>query len=122
LVSVSIKDPERKRLDFPLSPGKKWSFRYPNPGLTGRGAVFVQPNFRDAEAEVIGPVSQPLETPAGKFKVVEIRRTDSALGKYELVYFYSPETKSVVKLTGIIIEDGEPIGHYDMELIKYSLH
>ncbi len=120
---MNIKDPERKRFDFPLSPGKKWSFQYPNPDLVTGNTLFTQPRFRDAEVEVIGPVSQPLETSAGKFKVVEIRRTDSAYrDRYDLKYFYSPETKSVVKLTGLIIDSGEPIGHYEMELIKYSLH
>ncbi len=75
-----------------------------------------------AEAEVIGPVSQPVETPAGKFKVIEIRRTDYSDSVVELIYFYSPETKSVVKLTIDLIKTTRFEGkhRYEMELIKYG--
>ena len=66
-----------------------------------------------------------METSAGKFKVSEIRRTDSKDETIELVYFYSPETKSVVKLTGELFSatPGKfSFAHYEMELIKYGRH
>jgi len=109
LVSVHLYDPEKKNLDFPLIPGKEWTFNYRRIGLSGRRRSYL------AEAEVIGPVRDPVETPAGRFKVIEIRRTDTAFGRRELTYFYSPETKSVVKF---IEKTGDKI---EMELIKVSL-
>lgn len=76
-----------------------------------------------AEAEVIGPVSQPVETPAGKFKVIEIRRTDYSASRVELIYFYSPETRSVVKLTINLTETTYYYGgeyRYELELIEFG--
>ncbi len=80
----------------------------------------------------MGPSAQPMETPAGKFSVSEILRTDRAKDALELKYFYSAETKSVVKLTANVIyfapdEVGfysqlpsMTLDHYEMELIKYG--
>lgn len=113
LVSVHLYDSEKRNLDFPLIPGKEWTFNYRHIGShSGRRRLYW------AEAEVIGPLRNPVETPAGRFKVIEIRRTDTAIGRRKLTYFYSPETKSVVKF---IFESG---GGYkiEMELIKVSLH
>ncbi len=103
-----------RSFDFPLVPGKKWTFRYSRfRRHSGRHA------WGHAEAEVIGPVPQPVKTPAGKFSVIEIQRTDFLHPVAELTYFYSPETKSVVKLTADI--RGGMIGrHFELELIEYG--
>jgi len=111
LVSVHYYEREKRNLDFPLVPGKEWAFHYEHKGaLSG--------NFRlySAEAKVIGPLRDPVETPAVKFKVIEIRRTDTAVGRRELTYFYSPEARSVVKF---IRETGG--GRIEMELVRVSL-
>jgi len=113
--TVYLNDPEKKWLDFPLVPGKKWSFRYPrNSYISGR------PAWGFADAEVVGPVALQVKTPAGSFNVIKIRRTDTLSYSAELTYFYSPETKSVVKLTAKIL--GGSGRHFEMELVKISLH
>ncbi len=105
-----------RSFDFPLVPGKKWTFRYSRfRRHSGRHA------WGHAEAEVIGPVPQPVETAAGKFNVIEIQRTDFLHPVAALTYFYSPKTKSVVKLTADIIRSGGRSGpHFELELIKYG--
>ncbi len=84
----------------------------------------------NAEVEVAGPLAEPIETPAGTFEVVEIRRISfpsPGEGKHEpgieIVYFYSPATKSVVKLIAKIskhVTDWSIPDHIEMELIKYG--
>jgi len=117
-VTVHLNDPKRKWLDFPLIRGKKWSFRFSH-----TSSVSGRFSWRDAEAEVIGPVAQPIVAPAGKFKTIEIRRADENL-RYattsKLIYFYSPETKSVVKLSADF-DTNRGLFHWEMELIKYSV-
>ena len=75
--------------------------------------------WRNSTAEVIGPTAQPLETPAGKFKAIEIRRTDLGTARFDLTCFYSPDTKSVVKLVADVDSRGGK-EHVEMELVKYS--
>jgi len=109
--SVYLSDPQKKWLDFPLVPGKKWSFRYP----VEIGSEGFRDKYRVADAEVVGPVAQPMKTPAGSFNVIKIRRTDWRKNPVDLTYYYSPETKSVVKLTA-----DKRRKHYEMELIDYG--
>jgi hypothetical protein len=114
--SVYLTDPEKRWIDFPLIPGKTWSFRYRGSGAFFTNWVGVFPSWSHANAEVIGNLSHLIETPAGKFSVIEIRRTDQGEDRLELKYFYSPQTKSVVKLRG------ETPGYnaYELELIAYG--
>jgi len=130
LVSVHLNDPERRWLDFPLVAGKKWdfgSFHWPEDTVrTNR--------WNDAEAEIIGPAPQPVETPAGKFKVIEIRQVFERQWYFlaprgvpsvpnftiDLVYFYSPRTKSVVKQTTHLVSNHMDEAEYEMELISYG--
>ena len=123
--------PVIKNFNFPLVPGKKWSFRYSRPEY-GLIQSYGAPSDRlgNAEVEVIGPLAKPVETLAGNFEVVEIRRiTHSHVGSLgddpdiEIVYFYSPHTKSVVKLTAKlskVVTDPTIPDHIEMELIKYG--
>ena len=118
---VYLKDSKKKPLDFPLVKGKKWSYRYlwENP-RSGREY------WRYVEVEVIGPASDPLKTAAGKFKVIEIRKTDNTSFKAryaetKYIYFYSAETKSIVKIIqDWESRDGSP-RHRELELIEYSV-
>lgn len=85
----------------------------------------------------MGPLSEidhakPVETPAGNFEVVEIRRITSSSSEpesgledptIEIVYFYSPHTKSVVKLTAKlskVVTDPTIPDYIEMELVKYG--
>jgi len=113
LISVHLSDPQKKWFDFPLVPGKKWSFRYQH-----TGAVSRRLEWRDSEAKVIGPAT--VETPAGKLNAIEIQRTDFSIARFDLVYFYSPQTKSVVKLK---VDTSGPRDQqqFEMELVKYSV-
>jgi len=62
-----------------------------------------------------------MKTPAGSFDVIEIRRIDwgGRTSYTDLTYYYSPETKSVVKLTADSERSSGTL-HYEMELIKYG--
>ncbi len=125
LVSVHLIDPEKRWLDFPLVRGKKWSFRYSHvlylSSVMGLNPEFDVVRWYYADAEVIGLAPKSVETPAGEFKVIEIKRTeDGPETTRNLTYFYSPETKTVVKLE---IRDGSswvPTRHDQMELVKYG--
>jgi hypothetical protein len=111
---VNRMDGELKPLNFPLTPGKSWSYRYQGAGARGRTV------WRDAEVKVIGPTAQPVKTKAGQFKAVEIQRVETwGAAQRNSTYFYSPDTKSVVKL---IADIASPTTnqHYEMELLKYS--
>jgi hypothetical protein len=105
-------DSELKPLNFPLTPGSSWSYRYQGPGARGRQI------WRDAEVKVIGPTAQPVKTAAGQFKAIEIQRFET-MGRAQRTstYFYSPDTKSVVKLVSDNLTREQ---HYEMELIKFS--
>jgi len=120
---VYLNDPKNKGLEFPLVPGKKWSFRYRVPGNRAASP------WAFAEVEVIGPVAQPVKTPAGNFNVIEIQRTDWVGYYTEITYFYSPESKSVVKITSVHESESGDFGFYgggmykthaELELIAYG--
>ncbi len=105
-------------IDFPLIRGKKWSFSFPVFKTRSLfGSVWLQEIY---DAEVIGPVAQHMNTPAGSFNVIKIRGYATILAGMDLTLFYSPETKSVVKLTSV--QKGLKYGGEDteMELIEYG--
>jgi hypothetical protein len=107
-------DGDLKPLDFPLNPGKSWSYRYQ--GTSARGRTM----WRDAEVKVIGPTTQPVKTKAGQFKAVEIQRVETWGGaERKSTYFYSPDTKSVVKLVADTASPTTNV-HMELELIKFS--
>ena len=116
--SVYVTDPARKWLDFPLIPGKTWSFRY-----TQRGGTHIVHEMRSsgmvwAKAEVVGKPSYLIETQAGKFEAIEIWRIEYVPDRAELTYFYSPESQSVVKLRAEI--GGNNAQQFDLELTAYG--
>ena len=113
--TVLRNDSEFETLEFPLTPGKTWTYRYEGTNPKGRA------QWRNAEVKVIGPAAQPVKTPAGQFKAVEIQRYESwGRADRKTIYFYSPETKSVVKLVADISTPSRQ-RHYEMELMKYSV-
>jgi putative ABC transport system substrate-binding protein len=113
--SVYLTDPERRWLDFPLVPGKTWSFRYRRRRFDPRrfSVMYAHP-----KADVIGKTAQPIETPAGKFEAVEIWRTEVVGEPADLLYYYSPRTKSVVKLRAEIF--GNYARRFELELVAYG--
>jgi len=133
LASVYSSHPVIKNFNFPLILGKKWGFRYSRVEYEfsiDRPGSMANEVFGNAEVEVMGPLAETVETPAGKFEVVEIRRNTSsrislagADPSIEIVYFYSPGTKSVVKLIAKmskVVTDVSIPNHIEMELIEYG--
>jgi putative ABC transport system substrate-binding protein len=113
--SVYLTDPERRWLDFPLVPGKTWSFRYRRRRFDPRrfSVMYAHP-----KAEVIGKAPQLVETPAGKFESVEIWRTEFVGEPADLLYYYSPRTQSIVKLKAEIF--GNYARRFELELVAYG--
>jgi hypothetical protein len=96
-------------LEFPLSVGKKWNFdsKFPYQGRTElmRSAVEVTK-------------IEEVTTPAGKFRAFKLERIDisGSTTRWDRVYYYSPETKSIVKFR---LETRS--GHvHELELIKFT--
>jgi hypothetical protein len=78
-------------LRFPLFVGKRWSFQY---DTVLRG--MAQKTAFSAEAEVVG--MENLSTAAGTFRVFKIIRTMTAKETSKVTYYYSTESKSIVKM------------------------
>jgi hypothetical protein len=97
-------------IQFPIFVGKKWSHRYQ---MTISGV----PYWVDSQTEVTGV--EEVTTPAGTFRAFKIERTArGAKGVIDQrrVYFYSPQTGSLVKYH---MESG--LGAVsDIELIKFG--
>jgi hypothetical protein len=95
-------------LQFPIAIGKQWSSQH-------------QTNVRGAPVPVRGLAEvsniEEIGTPAGKFRAFRIERSESAGAlKWKRVYYYSPETKSIVKY-----HFESATGHeQDIELIKFT--
>lgn len=113
-VTIYRSEGELKPLYFPLTPGKSWSYRYQGTSTRGRTA------WRDAEVKVIGPAAQPVKTKAGQFKAVEIQRVETwGAAARKSTYFYSPDTKCVVKLVTHTVSPTTNV-QVEMELLKYN--
>ena len=115
--SVFVDDPTKKWLDFPLLPGRLWQFSYPSASyIGGRNRRTL------AVAEVIGKTEKPIATAAGTFEAIEISRHDQLNPAAFSTYFYSPQTKSVVKLKAEIdATDRRSSGRrFELELIGYG--
>jgi len=105
-------------LKFPLSVGQKWSYEY---RWTSRGAKRIQP--RSIEVNVSGV--EQVTTPAGSFKAFKIvkqeiwvmgKQAGGGQGSESTTYFYSPDTKSVIK-SSYVNENG---ARREIELIKFG--
>jgi len=120
--SLYFEDPQRRWLDFPLLPGKSWSFRYRY--YNAHGNNLYRGGMSNANAEVVGDAPEPIQTPAGKFKATQIDRVDTLSGVGYLTYFYSADTKSIVKLTATkntwVASSIGSKSEYQLELVAYG--
>ena len=116
LIGKSDQD-ERPNLKFPLSAGQKWTYQYvtrlPNTRRDQR---------RSVEVSVIE--MEQVTTAASTFKAYKLVRSESwsagIAGRGNsstTTYFYSPETRSVVKSS--TVNDNNP-GTVEIELIKFT--
>ena len=85
--------PVLKDLQFPLFVGEKWSYKYEHTAIGAK-----RPLDHNVEINVTG--IEQVSTPAGNFRAFKLEKEDAAaheLRPWITTYFYSPETKSVVK-------------------------
>ena len=111
---------EEKFLVFPLTVSKKWSSDFQD-DLRGGATV-------NTHAEMVVSGYEEVTTDAGKFKAFKIERSETSGGggkgrnassksrRVDYVYYYSPETRSIVKLHRL---EGSGATR-DIELIKYT--
>ena len=125
--TVHLTDQARKWLDFPLAPGKIWSFQYRRRSFTTEDDLKPRylggsrvASWVDANAEAVSYKS--VVTPAGKFDAIEINRWDNLHRPASLTYLYSPQSKSVIKLEADIeFRDSETgATRFELELIAYG--
>jgi len=102
---LGITDDE-KFLEFPLTVNKKWTSEFRG---ELRGGVTV-----DVHAEMVVSGYEEVTTGAGTFKAYKIERYETSAGggtgqraashrrQVDYVYYYSPETRSIVKFQGSI--------------------
>lgn len=105
-----------KDFSFPLAVGKKWSYRYPRliRTLVQQGVIF---RWRNVDINVAG--SERIDTEAGvyeTFKLVKENRPMTGTEPWVTTYNYSPQTRSVVKLTS-----DEEEGSLAITLIKHGV-
>ena len=110
---------QRPYLKFPLSVGQKWTYQY-----EGRfpGSKFY--SRRSAEVNVVG--IEQVTTPAGNFKTykliwsetwpITVSKGHQEHGGNTFTYFYSPETRSVVRSSNVAVNSP---GTVETELIKF---
>ena len=118
LLRLIGKSDQQPDLKFPLSVGQKWTYEYETRPVS---AKFNQ--RRSAEVTVVG--MEQVTTPAGSFKGYKLIKSErwsvgSRLGgttNMTTTYFYSPETRSTVKLS--VLNDNNP-GTIETELIKFT--
>ena len=109
-------DPERQWFQFPLSPGNSWRFQYDFQAETGPSAKL--PTL--AVATVSGQKLQEIAIAAGSFEAIRIERKDTGRAFANLAYYYSPKTKSVVKLrTSSRLAGSTDETTYELELLEY---
>ena len=113
-------DDDRQYFQFPLVVGKKWSVSYE---VQLRGNKI--PIDRHADTNVTG--LEEVATPAGKFRVFKIERYDTGgggknIGNFIYTFYYSPETRSLVKYHSEAVSKGAGAGggKRDIELIKFG--
>jgi hypothetical protein len=120
LLRLVGKSDQRTDLKFPLSVGQKWNYQYET-----RPAGLPRNQRRSVEVNVAG--MEQVTTPAGSFKAYKLIRSESwsttgrgggaGGGSSTTTYFYTPETRSIVKLS--LASDNNP-GTVETELIKFT--
>jgi hypothetical protein len=118
LLAAVANSEQRPTLKFPLSGGQKWTYEYETRPPGAR-----ENQKRSVEVAVTG--MEQVTTPAGSFKAYKLVRTEQWRGggrnvvwnKSTTTYFYSPETKSVVKSSSV--QDNSSATS-ENELIKFT--
>ena len=118
LLGLVGKSNQRPDLKFPLLSGKKWTYQF----VTRPPAAKF---YQRRSAEVTIGMMEEVRTPAGSFKAYKLIRSErwtigNKYGKGHsstTTYFYSPETRSVVKSSSIIEDSGEIV---EYELTKFT--
>jgi hypothetical protein len=114
------KSEQQPGLRFPLSVGQKWTYQYQT-----RPAGLPRDQRRSVEVNVAG--MEQVTTLAGSFKSYKLIKSESwsttgprggtGGGSNTATYFYSPETRSIVKRSNV--NDNNP-GTVETELIKFT--
>jgi hypothetical protein len=105
---------EQPQLKFPLTVGEKWNYRY-----TIRIPGMEKDLNRSVEIVVAG--IEEVTTPAGKFRAFKLTKDDRSSGRdfWVTTYYYSPETKSVVR-SFLDMSGAGTAGKRDIELVKFT--
>lgn len=106
--------PVIKDLQFPLFVGEKWSYKYEHTAIGAK-----RPLDHNVEINVTG--IEQVSTPAGNFRAFKLEKQDAAaheLRPWVTTYFYSPESKSVVK--SFFDARGGSTLTIDIQLIKFG--
>ena len=116
-------DPGRD-IQFPLAPGKTWSYDYKQLVHMGQGiGTFIQFRFRTVTLTV--GAMQKVKTEAGivdAFRVVKVDRINTASSGPTTTYFFSPQTRSVVRMGGAELTDTQaPPGRIEILLVKHGV-
>jgi len=118
-------NPKRPDLKFPLSVGQKWNYTYQ---FRPTGSRVVHP--RNVEVHVVG--IEPVITQAGTFRAFKIvietnwssggkgPKVDSKVNHSRTTYFYSAESKSIVKSGGKGSVTSSNESKREIELIKFG--
>jgi hypothetical protein len=119
---LNIPDEEDQLLRFPIAVGKKWDASHEgDPRRPGAHILRTT-----GEATVTG--IEEVKTPAGTYRAWKIERYDRGFpgGKnskprdYTHIFYYSPETRSIVKYHYEQGGGGAGGGQIDFELLKYG--
>ena len=117
LLTLVGKSEQRPDLKFPLSVGQKWSYEYQT-----RPAGLRQDQRRSVEITVAS--MEKVTTPAGAFDAYKLIKSESwstgkgaGRGGNSVTYFFSPETRSIVKRSNRSEGSGANI---ETELIKFT--
>jgi len=99
-------------LNFPISVGQKWAHQYES-GARGGGRRKISWNSETAVKAI-----ENVTTTAGIFSALKIvREAWGAAGKAIFTYYYSPQTKTVIKMFCEL-----PGGSRSVELAKFGSH
>jgi hypothetical protein len=118
LLRLVGKSDQRPDLKFPLSVGQKWTYDYET-----RPPASKFNQRRSVEVNVAG--MEQVTTPAGSFKAYKLIKTErwsvgsrfGGTNSSTTTYFYSPETRSIVKSSSA--NENNP-GTIETELIKFT--
>jgi hypothetical protein len=112
LLSLIGKSDQRANLKFPLSVGQKWTYSYRQKPAGARRDIEYH-----VEVNVAG--TEQVATPAGTFRAYKLvsDTTRGRQGRSTSTYFYSSETRSLIKRTN---KNVNTEGTAEAELVKFT--